>query len=77
MFIFKGMQHLHNSPIKIHGNLKSSNIVIDNRWTCKITDHDLFAFKAGQAQDEEAGVDAIYYGMIISLAFQILIPEKE
>lgn len=66
------MQHLHNSAIKVHGNLKSSNIVIDNRWTCKVTDHDLVAFKAGQAQDEEAGVDAKYYGRLRSVISKIL-----
>ncbi|KAK3753336.1 hypothetical protein QZH41_015271 [Actinostola sp. cb2023] len=59
--IARGMLHLHNSIVKVHGNLKSSNIVIDNRWTCKVTDHNLVAFKAGQTQDEEAGVDAKYY----------------
>ena len=33
------MTFLHNSDIKSHGNLKSSNCVIDNRWVLKITDY--------------------------------------
>ena len=35
--ICRGMIYLGNSPIKSHGRLKSSNCVIDNRWTLKIT----------------------------------------
>ena len=37
----KGMQHLHNSQIGSHGNLKSSNCVVDSRFICKITDFGL------------------------------------
>ncbi|XP_033750419.1 LOW QUALITY PROTEIN: atrial natriuretic peptide receptor 1-like [Pecten maximus] len=33
-----GIQYIHNSPLKVHGNLKSSNCVVDNRWVLKITD---------------------------------------
>ncbi|CAF0754736.1 unnamed protein product [Didymodactylos carnosus] len=36
--IVKGMQHLHNSNIQSHGNLKSSNCVVDSRFICKVTD---------------------------------------
>ncbi len=35
------MQHIHNSPIGSHGNLKSSNCVVDSRFICKITDFGL------------------------------------
>ena len=31
------MIYLSNTPIKSHGRLKSSNCVVDNRWTLKIT----------------------------------------
>jgi serine/threonine protein kinase len=35
------MQHIHSSPIGSHGNLKSSNCVVDSRFICKITDFGL------------------------------------
>ena len=43
---FQGMQYLHSSPIKFHGRLTSHNCLIDNRWTCKITDYGLRLFRA-------------------------------
>lgn len=39
--IVKGMAHLHNADIKSHGNLKSSNCLVDSRWTIKIADYGL------------------------------------
>ena len=32
------MEYLHNTPLRSHGNLKSSNCVIDSRWVLKVTD---------------------------------------
>ena len=34
----QGMMVLHNSPVQVHGRLKSSNCLIDSRWVCKIGD---------------------------------------
>ena len=59
---WQGMHFLQNSTIGVHGNLKSSNVVIDSRWTCKVTDHGLFLFKEGQEIDVEAGSEAKYFG---------------
>ncbi|XP_068761981.1 atrial natriuretic peptide receptor 1-like [Montipora capricornis] len=39
--IVKGMAHLHSTDIKSHGNLKSSNCLVDSRWTVKIADYGL------------------------------------
>uniref|UniRef100_A0A8C8CRM9 Guanylate cyclase n=1 Tax=Oncorhynchus tshawytscha TaxID=74940 RepID=A0A8C8CRM9_ONCTS len=36
--IAKGMSYLHTSNIEVHGRLKSSNCVVDNRMVVKITD---------------------------------------
>ncbi|XP_068752048.1 atrial natriuretic peptide receptor 1-like [Montipora capricornis] len=59
--IARGMHYIQNSPIQVHGNLKSSNVLIDSRWTSKVTDHGLFLFKEGQEIDVEAGTEAKYY----------------
>ncbi|XP_052230204.1 atrial natriuretic peptide receptor 1-like isoform X2 [Dreissena polymorpha] len=37
--IIQGMVYLHNSAIKVHGHLSSSNCVIDSRFSLKITDY--------------------------------------
>uniref|UniRef100_A0A8C5DQZ9 Guanylyl cyclase C n=1 Tax=Gouania willdenowi TaxID=441366 RepID=A0A8C5DQZ9_GOUWI len=36
--IAKGMAYLHSSNIQVHGRLKSTNCVVDNRMVVKITD---------------------------------------
>ncbi|KPP78305.1 atrial natriuretic peptide receptor 1-like, partial [Scleropages formosus] len=43
--IVKGMAFLHNSVIMSHGNLKSSNCVVDSRFVLKITDYGLASFR--------------------------------
>lgn len=42
------MVYLSGSSVKSHGRLKSSNCVVDNRWTLKLTDFGLLQFKANQ-----------------------------
>ncbi|XP_046340385.2 uncharacterized protein LOC124121432 [Haliotis rufescens] len=34
--VCRGMDFLHRSEIGSHGRLKSTNCLVDNRWTCKI-----------------------------------------
>ncbi|ESP04728.1 hypothetical protein LOTGIDRAFT_135733, partial [Lottia gigantea] len=49
--ICSGLDFLHSSPIKLHGNLKSSKCLIDSRWICKITDYGISRLKFGQSSD--------------------------
>ncbi|XP_070550787.1 atrial natriuretic peptide receptor 1-like [Ptychodera flava] len=53
MDIARGMEYLHTSPIECHGNLKSSNCLVDSRWSCKIGDFGLRAFKAGEEKPRQ------------------------
>lgn len=39
------MTYLHESELRSHGRLKSSNCVVDSRWVLKITDFGLWDFK--------------------------------
>ena len=51
--IARGMQFLAKGVLKSHGRLKSSNCVVDNRWTVKITDFGLQTVRLGQDKDLE------------------------
>lgn len=43
----QGMIYLHDSPVNLHGNLKSANCLVDSRWTIRIADHGLRSLKSG------------------------------
>lgn len=44
--IIKGLIYLHDSQIGSHGNLRSSNCLVDSRWVCQITDFGLYEFRS-------------------------------
>jgi serine/threonine protein kinase len=47
---FQGMVFLQSADIKSHGNLKSSNCLVDSRWVLKISDFGLPTFRAKQTK---------------------------
>ena len=57
------MMALHNSPVQVHGRLKSSNCLIDSRWICKIGDWGLSELRVPQEREptpeENDGIDGI------------------
>ena len=42
--------YLQSTDIKSHGNLKSSNCLVDSRWVLKIADYGLPTFKEKQTK---------------------------
>ena len=36
--LVKGLNYIHRSAIEYHGNLTSSNCLVDDHWTLKLTD---------------------------------------
>ncbi|KAM4549856.1 atrial natriuretic peptide receptor 1 [Fundulus diaphanus] len=50
--IVKGMAFLHNSVIVSHGNLKSSNCVVDSRFVLKITDYGLESLRTSNCPED-------------------------
>lgn len=46
------MAFLHNSVIISHGNLKSSNCVVDSRFVLKITDYGLESLRTSSCAED-------------------------
>ena len=46
------MHYLHSTSLHSHGQLKSSNCVVDSRFVCKVTDYGLHELRK-TPEDEE------------------------
>ncbi|XP_055356097.1 atrial natriuretic peptide receptor 1-like isoform X3 [Paramacrobiotus metropolitanus] len=61
--VISGMTYLHDSPIESHGNLTSSNCVIDSRFVLKITDYGL-AFLQPFVSNKEGDNKSDYFRLL-------------
>lgn len=66
------MLYIHECPLNFHGRLKSSNVLVDGRWTCKIADMGLRRFREGEQQSTESD-PSYYYSMYYVFAFDLTI----
>ena len=60
------MIYLHNSDIKSHGRLKSSNCVVDNRFVLKITDFGIHELRSNSNQHSDDEY-AHYRGRVLAI----------
>ncbi|XP_012148117.1 guanylate cyclase 32E isoform X1 [Megachile rotundata] len=61
--IIRGMIYLHESVIKYHGALSTSNCLVDSRWVVKLADFGLHEFKK-DAECEPCDVMKKYHGLL-------------
>lgn len=55
------MHFLHSTDIRSHGNLKSSNCVVDSRFVLKITDFGLHKMRKAHTEDDLENSDSFAY----------------
>ncbi|KAK7476490.1 hypothetical protein BaRGS_00032238, partial [Batillaria attramentaria] len=58
--IVRGMTYIHSTEIRSHGNLKSTNCVVDSRFVVKITDFGLHHLRQQVDDDHEKDTFAWY-----------------
>lgn len=51
--LFQGLLFLHNSELGCHGNFKSSNCVVNSRWTLQVSDFALLEIRAKTYRKED------------------------
>ncbi|KAK2576984.1 hypothetical protein KPH14_011947 [Odynerus spinipes] len=61
--IIRGMIYLHESVIKYHGSLSTSNCLVDSRWVVKLADFGLREFKR-DAECDPSDVMKKYHGLL-------------
>uniref|UniRef100_A0A0N5BGF3 guanylate cyclase n=1 Tax=Strongyloides papillosus TaxID=174720 RepID=A0A0N5BGF3_STREA len=49
----EGLYFIHNSPIKVHGNMSSRNCLINERWQVKLSDYGIPFLRAFEEQKPE------------------------
>ncbi|XP_046736974.1 guanylate cyclase 32E [Diprion similis] len=61
--IIRGMIYLHESPVRFHGALSTSNCLVDSRWVVKLADFGLREFKRN-AECEPTDIIKKYEGLL-------------
>ncbi|KAI6203554.1 Guanylate cyclase [Aphelenchoides besseyi] len=70
--LVKGCYFLHNSEVKFHGRLKTSNCVVDGRFVLKVTDFGLLDLRAMEEVTAEDLDSHAYYRKLLWTAPEIL-----
>ncbi|GFO41139.1 guanylate cyclase [Plakobranchus ocellatus] len=67
----KGIEYIHKTALRSHGNLKSSNCVIDSRWVLKVTDYGAITSyrKPGSEDDLD---NRVYFSSLLWTAPELL-----
>lgn len=55
------MAYLHSTEMKSHGSLKSSNCLIDSRWTLKISDYGLTSLRSKSNLSSKCGSEDLFW----------------
>lgn len=59
--IVRGMTYLHSSEIRSHGNLKSTNCLVDSRFVLKIADFGLHELRRPYPLDPDEDINSYAY----------------
>ncbi|XP_031626434.1 atrial natriuretic peptide receptor 1-like isoform X1 [Contarinia nasturtii] len=71
--IVRGMHYLHSTDIRSHGNLKSSNCVVDSRFVLKIADFGLHSLrKSNNDEDSEYSDSYAHWRSLLWTAPELL-----
>ncbi|KAK2153541.1 hypothetical protein LSH36_293g01001 [Paralvinella palmiformis] len=72
--IVRGMCYIHNSDVRYHGRLRSTNCVVDGRFVLKLTDFGLPTFY--DTSEEETEDENVHYQKLLWIAPELLRSHK-
>lgn len=75
--VAKALEYIHKSQIHYHGNLKSTNCVVDSRWTCKLTDFGVPTIREMEKVDTQQANEEIQCEKLLWTAPECLREEKD
>jgi len=57
------MTRLHDSEIVSHGNLRSSNCLVDARWVLQVADYALLSLRSVDTSNHDDDDDSHYHSL--------------